>query len=290
MKSTIPVKMTALLAMVFLAFSACTKDELITPNASPSNNGLVSSRNVGPDLVYYALRGGLIVDKYSTTNPEATPKGVNITGLQAGETILSIDFRPATNQMYGVGSTSRLYLIDQESGVATMVGTTPFTPALEGGVKAFDFNPMVDRIRLVTGTGQSLRLNPNTGTVAFTDGRINGQAGAQIAGVAYTNSVFGAMATSTELYAIDITSAKLFEINPPNNGTLMENGPLGLSPMGEGGFDISSAASGNVGLGLFRVNNRSTLFTINLDSGQSTILYTYPEGIMYTGIAMPTLQ
>jgi hypothetical protein len=39
-----------------------------------------------------------------------------ITGIQGGETILGIDFRPATGQLYALGSTSRLYTIDTATG------------------------------------------------------------------------------------------------------------------------------------------------------------------------------
>ena len=35
-----------------------------------------------------------------------------ITGLQSGEAVVGIDMRPATGQLYGVGSSGRLYLID----------------------------------------------------------------------------------------------------------------------------------------------------------------------------------
>jgi hypothetical protein len=39
---------------------------------------------------------------------------------------------------------------------------------------SLDFNPTVDRIRLVTASGQNLRLHPELGTVVATDGSING--------------------------------------------------------------------------------------------------------------------
>jgi hypothetical protein len=41
------------------------------------------------------------------------PNLVPITGLQPSESIVGIDFRPATGQLFGVGSTSRLYVIDR---------------------------------------------------------------------------------------------------------------------------------------------------------------------------------
>ena len=99
----------------------------------------------------------------------------------------------------------------------------------------FDFNPTVDRIRLVTNNDQNLRLNPETGMVAATDGTIN-PAVATITAVAYTNSFAGA--STTTLYDIDVASDKLFIQNPPNNGTLTAVGSLGVQALGEAGFDI----------------------------------------------------
>ena len=52
-------------------------------------------------------------------------------------------------------------------------GAPAFTPALSGTAFGFDFNPTVDRIRVVSDTGQNLRLNPDTGAVAAVDGALN---------------------------------------------------------------------------------------------------------------------
>ena len=79
-----------------------------------------------------------------------------------------------------------LYVVSPLTGAATAVGG-PFTPALSGTVFGFDFNPTVDRIRVVSDTGQNLRLNPDTGAVATADGAIN-PGTPRIVGSAYTNN------------------------------------------------------------------------------------------------------
>jgi hypothetical protein len=186
------------------------------------------------DLEFYALAGGVKLDAFATRSPENVLRSVDISGLQPGETILGIDFRPATGQLYGVGSTSRLYVINPMTGAARMIGSGPFTPALSGSLAGFDFNPTVDRIRLVTSAGQNLRLHPETGAVVAVDGNINGAPGAMLAGAAYTNNVAGA--TSTTLYDLDVAGQKLYKQIPPNDGTLVEVGPLKLKITGEGGF------------------------------------------------------
>lgn len=238
-----------------------------------------------PDLEFYALAGGTTLDRLNARNPNQALSSATISGLQQGETILAIDFRPATGQLYGLGSTSRIYVINPETGAARGIGAGAFTPALNGTVAGFDFNPTVDRIRLVTTSGQNLRLNPETGTVAMADGMINGAAGAQVSAVAYTGNTAGS--TSTVLYDIDISSGMLFKQDPPNNGSLVPVGDLKLKVEGNGGFDI---APDGYPLALFTVNGKATLFTIDLNSGSADVLAKLDKATMYTGIAIPTLQ
>jgi len=102
---------------------------------------------------------------------------VAITGLAGGERLLGIDTRPANGQLYAVGSTGRLYVIDPTSGAAGQVGT-PFATALSGERFGVDFNPTVDRLRIVSDTRQNLRIDPTTGAVA---GRVAGPVVVEIA-------------------------------------------------------------------------------------------------------------
>ena len=95
-----------------------------------------------------------------------------ITGMAPGEVALGIDFRPAmpTGRLYVLGSTGRLDLVsDPNSGVASAVGGDTFSPALSGGQFGFDFNPTVDRIRIVSDAEQNLRTHPDLGTVVAND-------------------------------------------------------------------------------------------------------------------------
>src|SRR4051812_19964796 len=102
----------------------------------------------GPSLVR--------VDTNSTTTTSAP---TTVTGMQPLETLVGIDQRPATGQLYGIGSTGRVYVLDPMSGAATALGTVaPFTP---DGAAFFgtDINPAADRIRLVSSTEQNVRLS-----------------------------------------------------------------------------------------------------------------------------------
>jgi hypothetical protein len=87
-----------------------------------------------------------------------------------------------------------------------MVGAAPFTPAVNGTSFGFDFNPVPDRLRFVTDADQDLRLNPNDGTVAGTDGTLafsammptdpNAGTNPNVVGSAYTNNFSGTTTTT----------------------------------------------------------------------------------------------
>ncbi len=280
-------------AIILLVFTACKKD--FSPTEESSGNPMASSFKAKPEIVsgiiFYALSGNTL-DKFLANDPKDPISSATISGLQQGERLLGIDFRPATGGLYGLGSNSRLYLINPATGVATLVApltrvsmgiSTPLS--LSGSSFGFDFNPVVDRIRIVSNTGQNLRANPVTG-VTLVDGSINPQP-ASVNGVAYDNNQNGA--TSTELYALDIFSGQLFEIDPPNAGQLIEPLPVKLKITGDGGFDIAprnANVTTDIGLGLYEVNKKSTLFLIDVETGEISILAKYHKDVMYSGIAI----
>ncbi|MNK51548.1 hypothetical protein D3C87_704600 [compost metagenome] len=265
----------ALLAiMAPILFSACKKDRNNTPDQE--------TLTPGPDVNLYALTADNKLLLINAKNPTSITAQVSISGLQSGESILGIDFRPATGQLYGVGSTSRIYVIDQKTGAARSVSTAPFTPALSGTSVGFDFNPTVDRIRLVTSTGQNLRLNPENGGVAATDGTVNGVTNAKVSSVAYTQNKAGA--STTLLFDIDIANDKLHKQDPPNDGKLVEVGSLGFDFEDVGGFDINP--DGTVALAALTAGGKSGLYLIDLASGKASKISNIDQQI--TGIAIPT--
>lgn len=236
------------------------------------------------DVAFLALSDANQLLQMNANSVGNTPTPVLITGLQSGEKMMSIDYRPATGQLYGLGSTSRLYVINPTTGAARMIGAGPFTPAINGTTATIDFNPTVDRLRLVTSSGQNLRLNPETGTVAATDGTINGVTNATISAVAYTNSVAGA--STTTLFDIDPATDRLYRQDPPNDGTLVSIGELGVNATGMAGFDI--AADGNAAFAALTVDNRSGLYKIDLSSGRATRYDNFPSSTTIIGVAIPT--
>ena len=195
-----------------------------------------------------------------------------ITGLPGGENIVGLDVRPLNGQLYALGKTSRVYVINPRTGAARQVGATPFIPTLAGTSFGFDFNPTVDRIRVTSDAEQNLRLNPDNGTVAGVDTNLAyapGDPGAgtnpNVAGSGYTNSFAGA--TSTTLYDIDNARHALVVQNPPNDGTLITVGALGTNNNAVA-FDIGD---GNVGYAVLNgEQNRQNLYRIDLSNGHAT--------------------
>jgi hypothetical protein len=218
--------------------------------------------------------------RFDSGTPGTILSTVAVSGLQVGENLLGIDFRPASGQLYGLGSTSRVYTIDLTNGVATQVGASPFAASLSGTNFGFDFNPTVDRMRVVSDADQNLRLNPNNGVVAGSDTALayavgDGNVGANpnMVGAAYNNNIAGA--TITTLYGIDSNLDILVIQNSPNNGTLNTIGPLGFDTSGSVGFDIATTGTAFASLS---VSGLAGLFTINLTTGAAT-----PVGSIGTG-------
>ncbi|MCX2575606.1 DUF4394 domain-containing protein [Pedobacter sandarakinus] len=269
-KHLIFVALCAILTPIL--FSACKKDR----------NNDIETLVPGPDVNFYALTADSKLLLINAKNPSSITSSVNISGLQTGETLLGIDFRPATGQLYGIGSSSRLYVIDLKTGAARAISTAAFTPAITGTAAGFDFNPTVDRIRFVSNSGQNLRLNPETGTVAATDGSINGVANTKIGSVAYTQNKAGV--TTTTLFDIDGATDKLYKQDPPNDGKLVEVGSLGYDVDDMGGFDINP--DGTAAIAALTVSGASGLYTIDLNTGKAAKIGNLPSGI--TGLAIPT--
>lgn len=243
--------------------------------------------------MFYALTASNEIVSYLSGNPLRENSSMPISGLQSGERLLAIDFRPATGQLYSVSNQSRIYIINLNSGLASAIGNS-FTPAINGSSVGFDFNPTVDRIRLVTNTGQNLRLNPETGMVVAIDGGIS-PASSMVTAVAYTNSFAGA--ATTTLYDIDVATDKLYIQDPPNAGKLVEVGELGLQAVGEAGFDIapdnSVAIAAVFGRGNENSNeeksngNKYRFYYIDLTSGKAKNAGKTDREII--GVAIPTM-
>ncbi len=211
-----------------------------------------------------------------------------ITGLALGESLVGIDFRPANNVLYGLSTTNRLYTIDLTSAVATPVST--LSVPLSGTDFGFDFNPVPDRLRVVSDADQNLRINVDSGMVtndtklAFATTSPNTGVNPTVSALGYTNSFAGA--TATALYGIDTGLNALVLQNPPNAGTLNTVGPLGFDISEIAGFDIS-ASNALAFASLVPVNSaRSNLYSIDLTTGLASFLGRFASRSLVRDIAL----
>lgn len=211
--------------------------------------------------------------RFNSDVPGVILSAVPVAGLQPGEALLGIDYRPALGEIFGVSNQSRVYIIDSMTGVARLVAT--LTEAVNGLVFGVDFNPVPDRLRVVSDFDQNLRINVETGAttvdgaLSFNPTDTNANADPAVAAVAYTNNFAGA--TSTTLYGIDYVRDILVTQNPPNDGRLNTVGSLGVDVTALAGFDIASGSM-RAFAALTPVNSFSTFYTINLATGAATLI------------------
>lgn len=226
----------------------------------------------------------------------ASPGASTIIGSTGVADLRAIDFRPANGLLYGLGfdtasRAAQLYTIDLTTGAAIpLFAPTTLTGASASSRVSLDFNPVSDRLRVVTANGSSFRLDPNTGVLtadtafAYAAGdRNEGENPPLIAGVAYTNNVAGA--TSTTLFAFDFNLDVISRVGSvggspisPNTGRMFTIGDLGgpTAVGGDVGFDIS----GRTGIAYLNLDDISSptaadeFYTVNLSSGMATLVGT----------------
>ena len=243
---------------------------------------------VGDTIV---LTGSGRLVSFDRAAPATEVGAVSVTGLSGGETLLGIDMRPADGKLYALASSGRLYTVDPATGAATLKSTlramagddNPYA-MLSGTQFGVDFNPVADRLRVVSDTGQNLRINVDTGD-ATTDGTLN-PAGNTVSAAAYTNSFAGT--TSTQLFDLDVAAGRVLLQDPPNDGTLKPGVALGVAAEGANGFDVDPRS--NMGYAALRVGGETALYAINLSAtdAAATRLGTIPGGETVRGLALTT--
>ena len=266
---------TTLVAAALVALAACGDDVLIDAESA-----------YGRSVFGVDAANNLVV--FGTENPGRVLRTTAIAGLQGGEQVVGLDFRPADGQLYAMTSASRLYVLDTLSARATVVTTLPL-PALSGASFGFDFNPVADRIRVHSDTRQNLRLPPSLVGTAVVDTALAYQAGdpgagapITVVGSAYTNSAAGA--TTTTLSVIDASRDALLRSPSPNGGTLSTVGGLNVSTSEAVGFDIG--VRDGLALAALTDAGRSRLYRIDLTTGAATLVGTIGSGVTLRGLAI----
>ncbi|MCJ8141188.1 DUF4394 domain-containing protein [Falsirhodobacter halotolerans] len=208
-----------------------------------------------------------------------TPADVTMMEVSGTGTLVGIDLRPSNNTLVGVTSDNEIVTIDTTSGAATALSTMDTELPMADTPVIVDFNPMADRLRLMTGTTNH-RVNVDTGEVtvdgslAFEDNDMHAGEEPMIAAAAYTNSYGKPEATA--MYDIDTTIGALIRQTSPNDGTLAAVGKLGFEMDGSTpAFDIQTTEDGTNTAWLVA---SSTIYTVDLETGMATEVGTL-EGI-----------
>ncbi|MBI2382780.1 MAG: DUF4394 domain-containing protein [Gammaproteobacteria bacterium] len=246
---------------------------------------------------------------FNRATPETLRFDRAITGLQDGENLVGVDIRPASGSLFAVSSQNRLYTINVSTGAATLVATltadpsdsTPFT-TLSGTAFGVDFNPQADRLRVVSNTGQNLRIrvaddsataSVNEAGLTFSDTALPSTD--KVTAVAYTNNF--PSAAGTVLFGINTKGgtepAQLVIQNPPNDGTLTAvstltelGAPLTIAEAN--GFDVTRFSTNKIenALAVFTVSGAQRLYMIDLGTGETSLLGSVGTADPIRGIAL----
>ena len=188
--------------------------------------------------------------------------------LDPTEVIQDIDYRNSEGALYALtktGTQGRIIRIDPNSGtfirLSTLVsdGTTTQI-ALTDTSYTIDFNPVVDRLRVIGSNGANLRVDVSTGDTA-TDSNI--AAGNTITGAAYEDT-FTSTGRGTRLFTLDSSTNDRVNLqNPPNDGTQSDpKSLLGSTNVDSiDGYDINPV--NNAGLALLTVGGAQQFYNIN---------------------------
>ncbi len=175
-------------------------------------------------------------------------------------TFRALDFRDSNGLLYGLGSDLTLYTINTSTGFASAIGGVLDIDGTEFG---FDFNTVVDMIRVVGNTGDNYVVNPDTGVsseftpVAYAAGDPNAGVDPVVTANAYRHG-------TTMQFAID-TNADFLVRQDNNAGTLTSVGGLGVAVGPRTSFDIDFD-----GTGYLQDVNR--FYSVDLATGRATLV------------------
>lgn len=252
------------------------------------SGGLPAAADTPPASLVGLVAGSVLVH-FDEADPTVIVDTVPISGLQAGEWVMSIDTRPGSGQLLALAVTNtagddrgRLYSVDPLTGRATATGTVTVDTIEDGARTTIDINPTVDRLRVVGSLDQNLRLNPNNGALAAPDTDLT--SGSQVVSIAYDQNVpAAAPGATTTLFGISAggTLVRVGGVNgtpSPNAGAVTAIGSLGATPDDTGiGFDITAEGTA---FATMSVAGSTGLYRIDLTTGVATLVSTLGNGLL----------
>ena len=191
--------------------------------------------------------------------------------LDGGASLIGIDVRPADGKLYGVTPDGAIVIVDHKTG--KWEKKSQLSEALpKGATFTVDFNPVADRLRILSSTGMSYRINVEDGkttvdgSLKYAEADANKGKQPTVTAGAYSNSFAGTKETA--LYDIDAANGTFVRQAPPNDGILNTLGKLGTKVNGDVAFDIvADGKGGNTGWMLIG----GTLYTVDIATGSDQV-------------------
>jgi hypothetical protein len=218
--------------------------------------------------------------QFRANSPNKTRDIGYVQGLTGTDTaLIGIDFRVQDGKLYGVGNGGGVYTIEATTGTAQFVNA--LTVPLMGLSFGVDFNPVADRLRIISDMGQNLAHNVNAGGVTVANSMLTYTAppatpvaATGVTGAAYTNNDLNQPATATTLFDVDTMMDQIAIQSPPGNGILAATGKLGLDADVVTGFDIYSRLEqgvtvSNLAFASLKVNGTQAFYRIDLTTGRA---------------------
>lgn len=213
---------------------------------------------------------GLVDGKTLVWIDPGTRKITGKADITGAADVVGIDVRPADGMLYALTADGGIYTVDAKTGAATM--KNKLSETLKSGVTVtVDFNPVADRLRVITSEGVNLRVNVDDGkavvdgALKFKDGDANAGKTPMVVAGAYTNSA-NPKPSATALYDIDATTGSLVSQAPPNDGILNTIGSLGIKLNGAVAFNIVNKGEDNAAW----LATGDMLYSVDLKTGKAT--------------------
>jgi hypothetical protein len=214
----------------------------------------------------------------------------SITGILPSHTLSSIDFRPATGNLFAIsvhssGTLGQLYHLNTSTAALTTVGSG-FN--LSGNTSSnrvtMNYDPVVDQLRVISSGGQNYRVSAVTGELIQNETNLNPGL-PQMVSMAYNNSSIGA--SSTTLYGMNLVDniLRLVRIGGlngdpnPNQGEVIDVGSTGLTPGSTTiGFDINEDNQGWLNVDL-PGNANDLTYIMDLNNGTVSAINVFNQPI-----------
>jgi Domain of unknown function (DUF4394) len=286
---------TRLAAAGLAALTAATLAVAPGSGADASSRSRVCGTDRGRSLEAVGLTADQRLVCFRADKPRLARDIAVVSGLQMDTKLVGIDYRPANGVLYGVGDQAGIYTIDPATAVASLAVRANMP--LSGTSFGVDFNPAADRLRIVGDSGQNLRINVADGTVTPDGGLTYPPSTAPALGVTgamYTNNDADPN-TVTTLFDVDSTLDQVAIQSPPNNGSLVSTGKLGVDTTPDVAADIYSEVKdgttvSNTAYAALSSPQGSSFYSVDLLTGKASRTGDFSSRNRIVGVAFPQNQ